>query len=50
MFQNKRKTTFVMSDPGDTCPRISFTCGSAKLRDDYKGSIKFKSKIAAKLV
>ena len=50
ILQNKNKTTFVMSDNGDKCPRIYFACGSAKIRDDYKGSLKFKSKIIAKLV
>jgi len=50
MFQNKRKTTFVMTGPGDSCPRISFVRDSARIKDDYKGSLKFKSKIAKKLV
>ena len=50
VITNKNKTVFVMSTSGSNCPRMIVPKGSAKMRDDYHGSIRTRSKLVAKFM
>ncbi len=49
VLTNKCKTTMVMSESSDKCPRLSVVNISAKLKDDYSGRIRIKSRLLRKI-
>jgi hypothetical protein len=50
ILKNGRKTTFVMSEGGGNCPRMTIVTGSVRFRDDYKGSMKTRSCLLRKIL
>jgi hypothetical protein len=50
ILKNNRKTTFVMTEGGSNCPRMTIAASSVRLRDDYKGSMKTHSRLIRKIL
>jgi hypothetical protein len=51
ILQSKNKKIFVMTNPPqDTCPRLAFSKGSVKVKDDYRGCVRLNRSLLKKLV